>query len=304
VALLVGGATYVATRDTGNGASVDAPRHHVPRPVLPPLQTDSGNHAMAVQTTDRISSATPVYPGARRAAPFRFPQLSDSRLATPLVSDDTVVRTRLWSVSGVTPRTVAQWYADHAPRGFRTAGGHDGVGSEGSGPGIVYELTWRQPPGDRLPPVRPWVQVFATDVGGRVGIRVTIYTPWPPARPVASYVQDVRSIDVQSVHTHYGHVVQRTTRSTRVTAPGRLLRAATTFNDLRAEAPVGPINCPAIHDVYTDRIVFHTATGDVLAVATDNVGCLDGVTVHRDGHQVGPTLDDPTALLRVLGIRH
>ena len=52
----------------------------------------------------------------------------------------------------------------------------------------------------------------------------------------------------------------------------------------------------------TDRIVFHTSTGDVKAV-TDG-SCVATLAVSRDGRPVAPALADPDRLLDALGLGH
>ena len=70
-----------------------------------------------------------------------------------------------------------------------------------------------------------------------------------------------------------------------------MLRAATAYDDLPGMTPVFH-SCPMQPDSYTDRVTFHTATGDV--VATDRTqSCGAGMTVHRDGHLVDPQLGRP-----------
>ena len=54
-------------------------------------------------------------------------------------------------------------------------------------------------------------------------------------------------------------------------------------------------------DSYSDRITFHTATGDVVATA-DTQACGSGAVIHRDGHGLDPQLDDPSSLFAVLGL--
>jgi hypothetical protein len=85
-----------------------------------------------------------------------------------------------------------------------------------------------------------------------------------------------------------------------VTDPGQVLRAAIAFNDLPGMTPLA-LPCPLPLDVYVDRIVFHTATGDV-SVAGNSAGCGYGLTVRRDGHQVGPQLARADTFLSTLGL--
>ena len=48
--------------------------------------------------------------------------------------------------------------------------------------------------------------------------------------------------------------------------PDRVLRATAAFDPPRGAGPFGPISCPLMLDTYRDRIVFHTRTGDLVAV--------------------------------------
>jgi hypothetical protein len=74
------------------------------------------------------------------------------------------------------------------------------------------------------------------------------------------------------------------------------------FDALQGAGAFGPISCPMAVDSYTDRIVFHTGTGDVVAVARSS--CVVTLEVSRDGNRVAPALEDPGPLFAVLGLSH
>jgi hypothetical protein len=113
-------------------------------------------------------------------------------------------------------------------------------------------------------------------------------------------VQDVTSIDVRTTHTHVGTQSSTLRKSFTVTDDAEILRAAVAFNSLQGTGPFGPISCPAQRDMYTERVVFHTRTGDVVATSGDS--CVDVLAVSRDGQTVAPELTDPDTLFTVLGI--
>jgi hypothetical protein len=308
VALVVGGTSYLLVRGDSASPITNGPPPPAStdghQPPLPPAETDAGNLEAATQANHQIAGDLPVFTGAREVGVFRVPDLGDGRVSQPLVGDHTLLKTRFWLIrGGVTSSEVAQWYAAHPPRGFHTRGGPDGVGGEGDGTTWVDELTWDQALGERLPAGGTSIAVYSTRTSGGVGVRVTVSTTWAPARPLASFVQDVSSIDVRTTHTHYGRHVSTTHRSFVVTSPGDVLKAATLFDHLPGAAPSPPHSCPAIRDTWTDRIVFHTATGDVVGIGTSSV-CGSAIRVSRDGHQVGPALTGTAGFLRQLGVRH
>jgi hypothetical protein len=297
---LVAGTSYAVTRGSDAGAPSSAPRTPSPtssgQPPLPPLQTDAGNRAAAARAADRTIARVPTYPGARPSA--AIPALGEVYSASGPAAY-TVTRTRWWTVPGSSPQAVAQWYGDHPAPGFVSSGFASAGGSDAP---AVQIVDFDQAPGDRLPPSGLHVVVETTTTTSGVGVRETVQSLWPPARPLASYVQDVRSIEVHARHDHYGRHASSSQRSFVVTDPQRVLRAAAAFDALPGQAPFVH-SCPPMTDVWTDRFVFHTATGDVTAVSTSS-SCGIGMQVVRDGRRVPPYLAEPTALLRVLGLRH
>jgi len=132
---------------------------------------------------------------------------------------------------------------------------------------------------------------------------VTVSSVWAPARPVTSYVQDVRSIDVRSVRRRLGRdTVERSVRSFTLTDPAQVLHAAVVFNALAGTTALA-LPCPLPLDSWTDRIVFHTATGDVSA-ERDTQLCGFGMDVRRDGKRVGPQLHPTDTFSATIGLRH
>jgi hypothetical protein len=304
VALVAGGTAYAVSQGSGTSAPDAGPATPSSGgvPPLPPLQTDAGNRAAAVRAAETTAAALPVVPGARETDSAGVPELGDDTLSSLQPPGHTVLRSRFWSVSGVRSKAVVTWYAAHPPAGFHTEGGPAGVGGQGDGTTWIDEVYWDGPQGDRLAQTGTSVEVQTTATASGVGIRLTVSSLWPPARPVASFVQDVSSIDVRSTHEHYGRSEHTTHRSFTVTDPAQVLRAAVAFNRLPGMTPVLH-SCPMLRDVYTDRIVIHTATGDVTAVNTSSL-CGSGMTVARNGTRVPPALGDASRLLQVLGLRH
>jgi hypothetical protein len=304
VALVAGGTAYVLAGGSDNTpvAGPDRPGPTTggqPQPPLPPLQSDARNRALASAAADRVAASLPVYPGAGETDAAGVPELGDNTLSSVHPTGHTVVRSRFWKVSGVRSRAVAEWYAAHPAAGFVSEGG---VGGEGDGHTWIDEVAWDQPQDTNVSQSGTSVEVATTNTAAGVGIRLTVSSAWLPARPVASYVQDVSSVDVRSTHVRYGRHVHTTHRSFTVRSPTRVLRAAAAYNDLPGLTPI-LMSCPMIRDQYTDRIVFHTATGDVTAVDRSSA-CGFGMIVRRDGHLVEPQLGDPLPLLRVLGLHH
>lgn len=304
VALVAVGTTYVVSRGSGSSepsspTTTTAGDH---QPPLPPLQTDAGNRALAVAAADRVAAGLPAYPGAQETDSAGVPELSDHALSTVHPGGHTIVRSRYWTVGGVRSRAVAQWYAAHPMDGFHTEGGLNGVGGEGDGSRWINEVYWNDGTSGGPSLAGTSVEIQTTDTSAGVGIRVTVSSVWNPARPLASFVQDVSAIDVRSVHDRYGHATRTTHRSFTVKNPDEILRAAVAFNDLPGMTPIA-LPCPMQLDVYIDHIVFRTATGDVTAVSTSS-SCGTGMIVRRDGLRVDPELGDATQFLRVLGLDH
>ncbi|HEX3221510.1 MAG TPA: hypothetical protein VHR35_03000 [Nocardioides sp.] len=308
VALVAVGTAYVVSggSDTSPpGAGSGSPTasttgdHH---PSLPPLQTDAANQGAAVRAADQAASELPVFPGAQETDAAGVPELDDRTLSAAHPAGHTVVRSRFWTVTGTTPSAVAHWYAAHPSSGF-SSGGRNAVGRTGGNTSSrwIDEVYYTQPGTNQLTGSGTSVEVETTTTSAGVGIRATVSSVWLPARPVTSFVQDVSSIDVRSTHLHLGRHVRTTHRSFTVADPDQVLRAATAFNDLPGMTPL-VMSCPPRQEVYTDRIVFHTVTGDV--VATIGAGCFPSVGVSRDGRDVPPALADPAPFLRVLGLDH
>jgi len=87
---------------------------------------------------------------------------------------------------------------DRAFFGFVRSGGRNAVGGQGDGRMWIYEVDDTQPGVDQLTGPGSSVELQTTKTSAGVGVRATVSTVWPPARPVASFVQDVSSIDVRS----------------------------------------------------------------------------------------------------------
>jgi hypothetical protein len=303
VAVLAAGTTYVESRDSGvSGPPQGGPRSTRPstgtgQPPLPPLQTEAANHAAAVAAADAAAAGLPTYPGAQETDATGVPELDDTTLSSVQPSR-VVVRSRFWTVSGVTSKAVAQWYAAHPASGFSSG---DGVGGQGDGTTWIDEVYWQPNPAPSSQQ-GTWAEIETTTIPGGVGIRVTVSSVWLPPRPLPSYVQDVSSIDVRTEHSRLGPHAQHTSRTFTITSPAKIRRASVAFNALPGMTPM-VVSCPMSREEWTDRIVFHTASGDVVAVDQTS-SCGSGMTVRRDGRVVLPQLGDPQALLATLGVHH
>lgn len=301
VVVVAAGTTYLVSRGSDAGPAAGPPSLSTPtarpgQPPLPPLETDAGNRAAALAEVEQALALVPSYPGARSTS--AVPGLGELVMSSG-PADHTVLRNR-WSLAAAAPdaRSVAQWYADHPARGYVSDGG---VGSaSGSDTATVYFAAFR--PRGPHPTASAEVLVETTTTTSGVGIRATAQAVWPPARPLASFVQDVSSIDVQSTHEHYGRRHRTTHRSFTVSDPAQVLAAARVFNALPGQAPYVH-SCPAMMDVWTDRVVFHLPTGAVTVVSRSSA-CGFGMSVRRDGRRVAPDLGNAQALLRALGLAH
>jgi hypothetical protein len=303
VALVAGGSTYALTR--GSDRAPETPRpgvtHSADRqPPLPEVRTNAENRAAAQRAADHLMGRVPIYTGARTSP--AIPGLH-ATYASFAASGHTVTRTRWWTVPRASSRGVAQWYAAHPALGL-VADGRVGSAGGTDSPTVHFEAFSRPGQGETLPPVGAHVVVETTQLSTGVGVRVTVESIWPSARPVSSYVQDVSSIDVKQ--TQYRSVSKKLKmvvfRYSAADQPGQVMAAARAFNALVGLTPV-ELNCPLIRSSYTDRITFHTATGDVVAVSKTDV-CSSGVTVSRDGHPVGPVLGYSAPLLKALHLAH
>ncbi len=296
--LVVVGTAY-ATRSPEPGVSSPGPTADAQEPHLPPLpalQTDAGNRAAATAAAVATLAQMPGYPGAVGSGPIAA--LGDDTLSTATPGGHTEVRSGFWAVSGAGPRAVAEWYAAHPPAGFSGEGG--AVGGQSDGTTWISEVYFDRP-GTELGGKGTSVEVQTTRIPAGVGVRVTVSSVWAPARPRASYVQDVTSIDVRTTHERYGWS-QPTRRSFTVTDSAQVLRAARVFDDLSGMTAMA-IPCPMPRDVWVDRIVFHTPTGDVSVVSRSSA-CGFGMAVCRDGQRVAPLLGGAGRLLPALGLRH
>jgi hypothetical protein len=300
VAVVAGGTTYAASR--GSNSASGPPYQGLPAakhvPALPPLQTDKANRLKAVAAALAAISRVPAYPGAHETNAAGVPQLGDNTLSSAQPTGHTEVKSRFWTVAGVAPKAVARWYLSHTAGGFRA---EPGVGGQGDGTTWIDEVYW-DPSRTSTSQAGTWAEIQTTRTAAGVGVRVTVSSVWLPARPLASYVQDVSSIDVQSTHDHLGQHPRSKERTFTVSSSGRVLRAAAAFDALPGMTPM-ILSCPMMIDTWTDRIVFHTATGDVTAVEHTS-SCGFGMSVSRDGRLVNPQLGAPAPLLAVLGLAH
>lgn len=300
VALVAGGTSYALTRATGPaGPSAGATPSPATtgQPPLPELQTDAENRAAAVAEAERTLEQVPVHPGAKPSGPI--PRLSYIYSVSGPASH-TVTRTAWWTLPGATPQDVVRWYLHHSMHGYVS----DGPGSaSGTGdPTVQFTTYTARDLGGRVSPSRLDVIVESTTTPSGTGVRVSVQALWPPARPATSYVQDVSSIDVRSSRRVIGTHPSFTQHSYTVSDPARVLRAVTAYNSLLGMTPEIH-SCPLQMDTFTDRITFHTARGDVVAVNRTQT-CGFGMTVHRDGRRVDPQLGDPARLFAVLGLEH
>jgi hypothetical protein len=254
-----------------------------------------------VAAAEQVAAALPAYRGAQETDRAGVPQLGDHTLTSVHPAGHTITRSRFWTAYGVASKAVALWYAAHPVAGFHTEGGPSSVGGQGDGSSWIDEAYW-DGAADPTSRTATSVEIETTTTSAGVGIRLTVSSVWSPARPLASYVQDVTSIDVTSTHRVNGRHERTTHRSFTVREPGQVRRVVVAFDALPGMSPLF-LPCPMAMDVYVDRILFHTATGDVTAV-NDSSACGFGMSVHRGGRRVAPQLGNADRLLAVLGLHH
>jgi hypothetical protein len=290
VALVAAGTSYVVTRGGDSTTPVSGPTRSTTtagehQPPLPPLQTDAGNRAAATRAADAAAASVPAYPDARESDAHGVPELNGQNVTISGPERYTVMRSRWWIATGATAKEVAQWYSHHAPAGFHS----EGVGGQGGDGPWINDVDFSRPNGDLLPPSGVSIEVQTVDTPRGVGVRAVVDSVWPPARPRTSYVQDVTSIDVRIVETTFGRGSDLTVRrSYTIAAAARVLQIATAFDSLTGYPPFLH-SCPALTDVTSYRIVFHTPTGDVTA-SYDSDACSMGMSVQRDGAPIEPAL--------------
>jgi hypothetical protein len=301
VAVVAAGAMYLVSGGPNDWMPDAGPRTSRPstlagKPPLPPLQTDAGNRAEALRTAERVAAALPVYPGARETDAAGAPELSrwTATISGPVAYTET--HQRWWTVTGTKAKVVARWYDAHAPARFRS----EGVGGEGDGTTWVNTVDFYPRTRPALSPSGVSVEVQTLDTAHGVEVRAVVDSVWPPARPLASYVQDVTSIDVSIVTSHLNAPSRDSRRSFTVASPGRVLAVARVFDALEGY-PTFIHSCPAITRYTTYRIVFHTPTGEVTARYMTSV-CSMGMQVRRDGAVVPPTLAGADRVITALGI--
>jgi hypothetical protein len=303
VAVVATGATLALAGNTDSPAGPEAgpTSPGTGTPTLPPLQTNAGNRAAAVRAAERAIREVSAYPGARVSGPV--PVLAKMGVLTSGPPGHTVLRSRWWIAPGSGAQGVSHWYAGHAPQGFTSEGGVNS--SSSSGPGqptvTVYAVDYDRP-GSTTTQQGVSIEVETTAVPSGTAVRATVLSAWAPARPLASYVQDVTSIDVSVTHERYGRKVHTTHRSFTVTDPAKVLAVAVAYDKLPGVTPEIH-SCPMIRDVYTDRVTFHTPHGDLVAVNTSSA-CGFGIQVSRDGHAVAPQLGNAPSFLSTLGLFH
>jgi hypothetical protein len=250
----------------------------------------------AVAAAKKAIAEVAVYPGAHETDAAGVPELhGPTMMSSP--AGYTVTRARWWTVPGVTPKAVAQWYADHPTRGFVSDGG---LGStSGTGDPTIEFATFHQhgAPDEVVTPVGVRIALETTTTAAGVGIRATVDSVWSPTRATASYATDVTSIDVLLTTSHLGQHVHTSRHQWTITDPKQRARVVTSFNRLHGNPPFA-INCPAILKEVEYRVVFHSPHGDL--VASINTGCGAGVSVSRNGAQLPPALADPTPLVQAL----
>ncbi|MGC4112194.1 MAG: hypothetical protein QM747_17620 [Nocardioides sp.] len=298
IAVVAGGTTYALSRGGGPAAETTSPPATTHRPPLPPLQTDAANKAKATAAALAVLARLPGYPGAQHTGPI--PAFGDRGSMTASMPGFTISEYRWWRAPGSDAAAVARWYAQHPPRGFSSESG-DSVNSSSDGTTTVYGVDLTQPDSGGLPPRGVMIEVQTVRVPGGIGIRAEVLSVWQPARPLASFVQDATSIDVDVTHTRFGRVSHTSHSSFTVRDPAKVLAAEVAFDGLEGTGPI-VASCPAMRDSYQDRVVFHTPTGDV--TVTTGGFCVDIGTVKRDGKTVGPGLAYVSELLDEVGAAH
>jgi hypothetical protein len=298
VALVAGGTAYVVSQggDAGH-AIVHGPGLTTGR--IPPgtrsLTTDAENRAAAEQLVNAAVTALQAYPGVRAVA--SIPELRRTSAAIPNVESFTASRVGYWTVGG-SASTVAEWYARHPPAGFRVQGGAGTVDGEGgSGTPSINDVYLVQPGHDLLPPHGVQIVVQTVQLAQGVGIRATATTIWRPARPAASFVDHVTSIDVREQVTRYGRNAHRSRHDWTIDSPRDLRAVVTTFNRLPGWPPIVH-GCFPIRVEHRYRVTFRTDAGSVIVTGT--ISCYDDLAVRRHGQRVGPLLDDGSRLAAAL----
>ena len=302
VALVAAGTAYLVSSGPGPVVheSGPPPTPHPSttpgKPPLPPLRTNEENRAAAARAAEEAVARLSGYPGAQETDAAGAPGLKGWGATISGPKAYTVTRQRWWTVTGTTAAAVANWYDDHAPVGFHSMG----VGGEGDGKTWVSTVDFYPPSGQQLPPTGVSIEVQTLDTERGVEVRATVDSVWPPARPAASFVQDVSSIDVRVVRTRLNATPHHRVRHFTVSTPGWVLRVAKVFDSLEGY-PTFVHSCPAIMSYTSYRIVFHTATGDVTARYLTSA-CSFGMEVRRDGAVVHPDLAGGDLVITQLGI--
>ena len=195
-------------------SSLSGPSHgpatEAHQPPLPRLQTDAANRAAAELEAEHAMAAMPVYANARVSDQQGVPELNEHWLSQVQPVDNTVVRSSWWTVSGPTPSLVALWYAQPRPVGLPRRRHRRRPGRRGPG-GSMRSTTPSRGTTSCLHQGRRW-RLQTTRTAEGVGIRATVDSVWSPARPLASYVQDVTSIDVTWTRRRFGRHVSTTRR--------------------------------------------------------------------------------------------
>jgi hypothetical protein len=313
VALVAGGTTYTRSMQpdgthpaTSTHPSVSPQPVH--QPPLPPLLTDAANRAytrgLVRRLVTRLLAAAP--PGARRVTATEVTPLRRLTTYSGSFGGPHAVNASLyWLVPG-DAKTVARWYVANPLRGYRADGAGPGEGPDGgiggsslANGGWSYDTDFYVPSETSVQGSGS-IQVQTTQLGTQTGVRATVFGEWYPARPLASFVQDVTSIDVRIVHQRLVPRGPTKRRSFTLTNRPLVLRAATAYNALPGTTSHTMLGCPMMRtsDVY--RVVFHTKTGDV-SLTWNTGNCDDGAIVRRDGQRVGPLLGSAHSLVAELG---
>lgn len=244
---------------------------------------DAANQKEAEALAQSNLDLMPMLPGSTRYDQPPVTQLKTAGIGLGGFGN-MIIRTAWW----LAPTNVSdakEFFLAQHPEGWRLQVDSAGSGSTEDS-GIQFFLDY-EPTGTSPTVQSSDLLVLWQATGDGVVVRVDSYVGWRPTRLASSYVGGTAT-SATLVIRHDDLNKPSDESVTRVEVTGdQLARLTRAYDDLRG-VKFGMHGCPAILEVVTRRIVFHTSNGDL--VAEDGLGCDPGIVVTRDGTTLDPTL--------------
>lgn len=251
---------------------------------------DQRSERAAERQGSLLLAAMPRPAGSQSASASQVPALAHTGLSLS-GPDLSPTQVGFWLVPVRDVHALADWYSLHPPAGMTSEAHAIGEGRDADG-SYSDDVFYNGDPSGPAPGSAAVIELAA--VGSNVGVRITVYTSWSPARPTAS----MAPADVSAVRIDV--TTDAKTRSVSVRDPARIAQLVHAYNALPGTHGFAH-SCPLQLHQTSYRLTFLGATGSV--VATLSASCTPMWTVSANGASLDPALTNPptfAALVRTV----